>query len=202
MKISIDRSRYEAAPRFPAYLGSVTKYVELWQGMYRTAVVPADMAERLKLAGDGVRLLVLSEDWCSDCFSVVPLIARLAETSGVDLRVLPRDANLDIMDAHLSSGTRFPSFSSLTTTSTFEPGGALGRPRFSAGIGMSLRARNGVAGRGPGMHGTGGGRCWLRFWTWWKGAYGEQARKARNVVNRHPQFPEGITGSLRLALRA
>jgi thiol-disulfide isomerase/thioredoxin len=39
-----------------------------------------------------VRLLALSEDWCSDCFSTVPIIARLAEGAGIDLRVFPRDA--------------------------------------------------------------------------------------------------------------
>jgi hypothetical protein len=104
--ITIDRSRYEAAPRFPAYLGSITKHHELWQGMYRTAVVPADLVEQLGTAHADVRLLVLSEDWCSDCFSVLPVIARLAEVAGIDLRVLPRDANLDLMDAHLSAGTR------------------------------------------------------------------------------------------------
>ena len=74
--------------------------------MYRTAVVPADLVERLRKVGGGMRLLVLSEDWCSDCFSAVPLVARLAEAAGVDLRVLARDANPDLMDAYLSSGTR------------------------------------------------------------------------------------------------
>ena len=34
------------------------------------------------------------------------MIARLAEAAAMDLRVLPRDANPDLMDAHLSSGTR------------------------------------------------------------------------------------------------
>jgi thiol-disulfide isomerase/thioredoxin len=104
--ITIDPARYEAAPRFPAYLESVTEYQELWQGMYRTAVVPPDAVDRLRALTGDLRLLVLSEDWCSDCFSVVPLIARLAEASGVDLRVFARDASLDLMDAHLSSGTR------------------------------------------------------------------------------------------------
>jgi thiol-disulfide isomerase/thioredoxin len=102
----IDPARYESAPRFPAYLGSVTRNPDVWQGMYRTAAVPGDVVERLRSAGGDVRLLVLSEDWCSDCFSAVPLIARLAEAAGVDLRVLARDANTDLMDAHLSSGTR------------------------------------------------------------------------------------------------
>jgi hypothetical protein len=48
----------------------------------------------------------LSEDWCSDAVSTLPVIARLAEQAAVDFRVLARDANPDIMDAHLTSGTR------------------------------------------------------------------------------------------------
>jgi thiol-disulfide isomerase/thioredoxin len=104
--IRIDQSRYEAAPDFLTYLGSVTKHAELWQALYRTAVVSAEAIERMRGAAASVRLLVLSEDWCSDCFSTVPLIARLAENAGMDLRVLARDANLDLMDAHQSSRTR------------------------------------------------------------------------------------------------
>jgi hypothetical protein len=104
--ISLDAARYEAAPRFPAYLESVVKHAELWQGMYRTAMVPAEVVERLRRVQGGFRFLVLAEDWCSDAFSTMPIVARLAEQSGVDLRVLSRDANADIMDAHLTSGTR------------------------------------------------------------------------------------------------
>jgi thiol-disulfide isomerase/thioredoxin len=104
--IRIDPSRFEAAPDFASYLGSVTKHAELWQALYRTAVVSSEAIERMRRAAPSVRLLVLSEDWCSDCFSTVPIIARLAENAGMDLRVLARDANLELMDAHLSSGTR------------------------------------------------------------------------------------------------
>jgi thiol-disulfide isomerase/thioredoxin len=104
--IRIDPSRYEAAPDFASYLGSVTKHAELWQALYRTAAVSSEAIERMRRAAPSVRLLVLSEDWCSDCFSTVPIIARLAENAGMDLRVLARDANLELMDAHLSSGTR------------------------------------------------------------------------------------------------
>jgi len=104
--IRIDRSRYDAAPDFATYLGSVTKHAELWQALYRTATVSSEAIESMRGAAASVRLLVLSEDWCSDCFSTVPIIARLAENAGMDLRVLARDANLDLMDAHLTSGTR------------------------------------------------------------------------------------------------
>ncbi len=106
MTFSVDAARYEAAPRFPAYLESVVKHADLWQTMYRTAMPSAEAVERLRRVHGDFRFLVLAEDWCSDAFSTMPIVARLAEQSGVDLRVLSRDANADLMDAHLTSGTR------------------------------------------------------------------------------------------------
>jgi thiol-disulfide isomerase/thioredoxin len=102
----VDAARYEAAPRFPAYLESVVKNPELWRGVYRTAAVSTESIERLRSVPGEWRLLALSEDWCGDCVSTLPVIGRLAEQAGLDLRVLGRDTNLDLMDAHLSSGTR------------------------------------------------------------------------------------------------
>ena len=106
MTWSIDPTRYAAAPTFAAYLGTVVKHAELWHGVYRMSAVEPEAVERFRRAAAGLRLLVLSEDWCGDCVSVVPIVARLAEQAGVDLRVLARDANEDIIDAHLTSGTR------------------------------------------------------------------------------------------------
>jgi len=103
---TIDSERYAAAPTFAAYLGTVVKHAELWHGVYRTSAVGPEAVERLRRAAAGLRLLVLSEDWCGDCVSVVPVVARLAEQAGVDLRVLARDANEDIIDAHPTSGTK------------------------------------------------------------------------------------------------
>jgi thiol-disulfide isomerase/thioredoxin len=103
---AVDATRYEAAPRFPAYLESVVKHAELWLGMYRTASVSSELVERLRRVRGSWRFLVLSEDWCGDCVSTIPVVARLAEQAGVDLKVLGRDANADLMDAHLTNGTR------------------------------------------------------------------------------------------------
>jgi len=102
----VDAARYEAAPRFPAYLASAAKLAELWQGVSRTAMVSSESVARLRRVPGGWRLLALSEDWCGDCVSTVPIIARLAEQSGIDFRILHRDENPDLMDAHLTSGTR------------------------------------------------------------------------------------------------
>ena len=102
----IDAARYETAPTFAAYLGTVVKNAELWHGVYRMATVEHRSVDRFRAVSTGLRLLALSEDWCGDCVSVLPVVARLAELAGIDLRVLARDANDDIIDEHLTSGTK------------------------------------------------------------------------------------------------
>lgn len=106
MTLIVERRRYDEASRFADYLGTVVQHAGLWRGVYRTAAVAPEAVERLRAVPGRWRLLALSEDWCSDAVSTLPVIARLAELSGVDLRVLSRDANTDLMDAHLTSGTR------------------------------------------------------------------------------------------------
>jgi hypothetical protein len=104
--LRVDAERYEAASRFPAYLDSVVKHAELWNGMYRTAMPTGHDVERLRNVHGTWRFLALSEDWCSDAVSTLPIMARLAEQAGIDFRVLGRDAIADLMDVHLTSGTR------------------------------------------------------------------------------------------------
>lgn len=106
MRFTVGADRYEAAARFPAYLQTVEKNADLWRAMYRTASVAPGAVDRLKNVSGHWRLLALSEDWCGDAVSTLPIVAKLAEDAGVDFRVLGRDLNTDIMDAHLTSGTR------------------------------------------------------------------------------------------------
>ena len=42
-------------------------------------------------SGGPVRVLVISEEWSSDCRRDVPALARLAEAGGLELRIFPRD---------------------------------------------------------------------------------------------------------------
>jgi hypothetical protein len=41
--------------------------------------------------GGPAKLLVISEEWSSDCRRDVPMLARLAEAGGLELRIFPRD---------------------------------------------------------------------------------------------------------------
>lgn len=50
--------------------------------------------------------MVLTEDWCGDSAQNLPVITRIAELNPlIDLRILERDENLDIMDLYLTNGS-------------------------------------------------------------------------------------------------
>ena len=47
--------------------------------------------------GGPAKILVISEDWSSDCRRDVPYLARLAEAGGLELRIFPRDGEAMLM---------------------------------------------------------------------------------------------------------
>ena len=100
------RKRFEEALPFADYLKTVQKNEELWHGVYERAEISEDAAEVAAQIPGTWHLLALSEDWCGDATNIIPVVERLAEASpNLDLRILSRDENPDIMDAHLTGGT-------------------------------------------------------------------------------------------------
>jgi hypothetical protein len=100
-------TRFERAPTYLEYVAAAQANVDLWRAVYQIARVPDDLAARAAALPADRHLLILSEDWCGDAVNTVPLIARLADAAPrVDLRVLARDQNPDLMDSHLTNGSR------------------------------------------------------------------------------------------------
>jgi hypothetical protein len=101
------RDRYRAAASFDELLVTVEKNVELWTAVWRHARVDEEYVRRVTALPGEWHLLVLSEDWCGDAVNTVPVVARLVErTPNTDMRVLGREANPDLMDAHLTGTSR------------------------------------------------------------------------------------------------
>lgn len=96
--------RFEAAQTMEQFLAGAENHRELWRAVYdRAQLEPAAVAAARALP-ERRRMLVLAEDWCGDAVNTVPYLARLAEAvpERLELRVLGRDDNPDLMDAHLS----------------------------------------------------------------------------------------------------
>jgi hypothetical protein len=102
------QSRYEAAPTFDGFVAAAQANKELWTTMYRLARVPESFVERVRSLPGRLHLLVLNEDWCGDSVNTLPAIAKLVSLvpEKLDLRVLGRDANPDLIDAHLTGTSR------------------------------------------------------------------------------------------------
>lgn len=90
------------------------------------------------------RWFVLTESWCGDAAQVTPIINQIAsESAQVDLVMVLRDKNLDLMDAFLTNGGR--SIPKLIATDALT-GRVLGswgpRPAAAQSLVMELKAEN------------------------------------------------------------
>jgi hypothetical protein len=101
------RQRFDSALTFAEFLEQAQANAALWRDAYRLARVPEEAVARLAAIPGSWQLLVMVEDWCGDAVNSVPLLARLAELApNVELRVIGREDNANIMDAHLTNGSR------------------------------------------------------------------------------------------------
>jgi Thioredoxin len=103
------RQRYAQAFTFGQFLDAAASQQrhDMWRAVYEHARVPAALLRRVQRLQQHFHLLILAEDWCGDASNIVPVLARLAEASHtLDLRILRRDENADLMDAHLTGTSR------------------------------------------------------------------------------------------------
>ena len=101
------RDRFASAMTLDDWIERAKANQELWRAIRRRAHAPADIVKRLRSLPARRHLLVLTEDWCGDALNTLPFLARLVEAvPQLDLRILERDRNLDLMDAHLTGSAR------------------------------------------------------------------------------------------------
>lgn len=101
------RERYEAGVTMADFVRGAQKNAELWRSLLARAVAPDDLVARARALSGSRHLLALTEDWCGDAVNTLPVVAKLADAvPQLELRALARDQHLDVMDAHLTNGTR------------------------------------------------------------------------------------------------
>lgn len=99
------RALWDSAQTFDTFVAASGSHRALWEGIYRIARLPEWAADAV-LPG-ARRLLVIAEDWCGDAVNTVPILAKLADaTPGLELRIILRDPNPEVMDRYLTNGSR------------------------------------------------------------------------------------------------
>lgn len=73
----------------------------------KTAKIAPEAVEVFKNISGKQTWLVISEPWCGDAAQTLPYLNKIAELSGkIDLKIVLRDENLELMDQFLTNGSR------------------------------------------------------------------------------------------------
>lgn len=88
------------------YINSMTRNKEEMLSIYeRFAVTVEDKNKLESLKSKQLRVIAISEDWCGDALLNNPILLRIAETLGMEVRFVLRDQNLELIDQYLTNGT-------------------------------------------------------------------------------------------------
>lgn len=73
----------------------------------KTITIDPGVARKLQSIEEKHTWLVISEGWCGDAAQIVPVLQKMADvTPKLDLRIVFRDENPDLMNAFLTNGAR------------------------------------------------------------------------------------------------
>jgi len=99
------KERFEQGMTLAQYIDHMSVNRERFvEALDETTLEPEDTRVLARL-GAVRRVLVLTEDWCGTCLAQVPYVAKLVEGhANIEMRLFPRDLNLDVMDQYLKKG--------------------------------------------------------------------------------------------------
>ena len=97
--VSKSVAMYSLGMPWDQFLASTRAHRDTWQ-KNSGREVPPGLVDRFKRAGNDLRLLVITADWCLDSLHSVPYIAKLASGAGVEMRLVNFKTGKSIMDLH------------------------------------------------------------------------------------------------------
>jgi Thioredoxin len=103
----ITTTRFAQGLTYAAFLAKAAVNADKFEQNYKTAPLSTEDLAFFKRAaaqpGGPAKILAIAEAWCGDVYRELPSIAKIAESTGMELRVFLRDENPDIMDEFLSN---------------------------------------------------------------------------------------------------
>ena len=101
----VTRERFEQGLTLEQYIDHMSVNRERFVEALEDVTIRPGEAKILDRFPGTRRVLVISEDWCGTCLAHVPFVAKLVEDrADIEMRLFPRDANLDLMDQYLKKG--------------------------------------------------------------------------------------------------
>ncbi|HUA17095.1 MAG TPA: thioredoxin family protein [Bryobacteraceae bacterium] len=103
----ITSTRFEQGLTYAGFLAQATVNRDKFEQYYNDSALTGDDLAFFKkaaaLPNGPKKAMAIAEAWCGDVYRELPTLARIAEASGIELRIFLRDENPDIMDEFLSN---------------------------------------------------------------------------------------------------
>jgi hypothetical protein len=99
--------RFEQGLMYADFLAQAAVNVDKFEHNYQSAPLSSEDLEFFQRAASlprgPAKIVAIAEAWCGDVYRELPTVARIANATGLSLRVFLRDENPDIMDEFLSN---------------------------------------------------------------------------------------------------
>ena len=100
--------RFEQGFTYADYIAQIkvnkARFEEFYQNFQLKPEETSTLRDLARRPDGPAKMLVLGEDWCGDVVRGLPVLARVAEAAGLELRIFPRDQHHDIMNEFLKNG--------------------------------------------------------------------------------------------------
>lgn len=96
--------RYAKGQTWEQYVGSIKANVERFKEFYDTFKVDPKEVEfykKFNAKKGGVKIVAIGADWCPDVVRGIPVVTRIAEAAGMELRIFPKEENMDLMAEYM-----------------------------------------------------------------------------------------------------
>ena len=103
--MTLDQERWGKGLTYDGFKAAMTRNEERFAQNESRVVLDPETVRTFKGLPQPLRVLVLAEDWCGDVVANLPILGRLLkEEPPLDVRIFPRDENLDLMERWLNQG--------------------------------------------------------------------------------------------------
>jgi hypothetical protein len=103
--MGVTHERFAQGMAFDEYVAQMQQNQEKFAENYNGAELDGSAVNFVCNLNVPLNVMVLTEDWCGDALTYVPVFGRLAECSDCwNLKVFLRDQNLDLADQYLKEG--------------------------------------------------------------------------------------------------
>jgi hypothetical protein len=97
---------FEHGRTMQQFLDRVATQQGLWRRNVTGVTVAPELVHRLTRVANGLRVLVVAEDWCPDSVNTLPYIAALTALAHVELHIVDRTEGRPLMNRHPASDGR------------------------------------------------------------------------------------------------